>query len=95
MNQAASTGPCHAPHIYFNPALSCGPLRTLTLTEHWNGTTWSVIPSPNPSTSLNFLAGVAATPRSGLTWAVGTFYNDSGSSQTLTEVHLPTQAGGL
>ena len=60
---------------------------SLTLIEHWNGLQWSVVPSPNPSTSLNFLNGVAADPSSGQTWAVGDFFNDSGSSQTLTAVH--------
>src|ERR1044071_6543606 len=36
--------------------------RTLgsTLIEHWNGSQWSVIPSPNPSSSINTLAAVAA-----------------------------------
>lgn len=63
------------------------PGPSLTLIEHWNGTRWSVVPSPNPSTTLNFLNGVTADPASGQTWAVGDFFNSSGSSQTLTEFH--------
>ena len=31
-----------------------------TLTEHWDGTSWSVIPSPNATTGHNYLAGVTA-----------------------------------
>src|SRR5207248_3230320 len=31
-----------------------------TLIEHWNGSTWNVAASPNPSASHNDLTGVAA-----------------------------------
>jgi hypothetical protein len=31
-----------------------------TLTEHWDGTSWSVIPSPNATAGRNYLAGVTA-----------------------------------
>jgi hypothetical protein len=46
--------------------------RTLSssLIEHWNGTQWSVVPSPNPSTTLNILYGVAAVATNDV-WAVG------------------------
>jgi len=46
--------------------------RTLgsTLIEHWNGSQWSVIPSPNPSSSINTLAAVAAVAANDV-WAVG------------------------
>jgi len=33
-----------------------------TVTAHWNGAAWTLVPSPNPSQSLNFLTGVAAPP---------------------------------
>jgi hypothetical protein len=52
-----------------------------TLVEHWNGTSWSVVPSPNVGTlgnSLNAVAAVSATD----IWAVG---STSGAGQTLTE----------
>lgn len=67
--------------------ITSGP--SLTLIEHWNGLQWSVVPSPNPSTSLNFLNGVAADRSSSQAWAVGVFFTDSGTSQTLTAVHPP------
>jgi hypothetical protein len=42
-----------------------------TLTETWNGSTWTVVPSPNAESSNNRLSGIAATPK-GTLWAVGT-----------------------
>jgi FG-GAP-like repeat/FG-GAP repeat len=41
-----------------------------TLIERWNGTSWSVVPSPNPGTLSNSLLGVAAIGPSNV-WAVG------------------------
>jgi len=40
-----------------------------TVIEHWNGTSWSVVNSPNP-TAQSFLDGVTALP-DGKVWAVG------------------------
>ena len=40
-----------------------------TLTEHWNGSAWSVVASPNVGGNDNLLNGVAAT--TGDVWAVG------------------------
>ena len=42
-----------------------------TLTENWDGLSWSVVPSPNARNSNNRLHGIAATPN-GTLWAVGT-----------------------
>src|SRR5205814_3929816 len=50
-----------------------------TLVEHWNGTTWSVAPSPNADGGDNRLLGINAVSVSDV-WAVG-----EGASQTLTE----------
>ena len=54
-----------------------------TLIEHWNGTSWSVVPSPSPG-SGEYLNGVTANGSSDV-WAVGA-YLPAGSSnlQTLT-----------
>jgi len=41
-----------------------------TLIEHWNGTNWKLIPSPDATGVLNLLNGVAATSGSNA-WAVG------------------------
>ena len=40
-----------------------------TLTEHWNGTSWSVVASPNVGANDNLLNGVSAT--TGDVWTVG------------------------
>lgn len=42
-----------------------------TLIEHWNGASWSVVPSPNPTVS-QYLYGVTAISASDI-WAVGYF----------------------
>jgi hypothetical protein len=67
--------------------------RSETLIEHWNGTNWSIVPSPNianvESNSLSSVAAVAANN----VWAVGDAYNGTdeeiiehwdGSQWTLT-----------
>jgi ligand-binding SRPBCC domain-containing protein len=57
-----------------------------TLTEHWNGTSWSIVSSPNTSTTdLDTLRGVTCISGSDC-WAVGYYSNNSGiPNQTLTE----------
>ena len=54
-----------------------------TLTEHSNGSQWSIVKSPN-ATSYNFLQGVTAVS-SKLVWAVGYSFSNLGSVQTLIE----------
>ena len=55
-----------------------------TLIEHWNGTSWKHVSSPNPS-HVNILNGVAASSATDI-WAVGFYANaDNGTGQTLTE----------
>jgi hypothetical protein len=46
------------------------PSADQTLIEHWNGTAWTQVPSPNPALGGNLLTGVAATSASNA-WAVG------------------------
>jgi hypothetical protein len=55
-----------------------------TLIEHWDGTTWSVVPSPNASISDSFLSAVSAVSRRDV-WAVGQGRNSNGLYQTLIE----------
>jgi hypothetical protein len=43
---------------------------TEALTEHWNGTSWSVVPAPSPGSASNMLYGVAALSDNDV-WAVG------------------------
>jgi len=55
-----------------------------TLIEHWNGTSWSVVPSPNVGTNYNQLQGVAAVSANDV-WAVGGYFTSDGIYQTLIE----------
>lgn len=55
-----------------------------TLTEHWNGTQWSIVPSGNASSSINWLIGVVALSSNNV-WAVGFSFNSSQVRQTLIE----------
>ncbi len=44
-----------------------------SLIEHWNGNTWSIIPSPNPGTSTNSLYAIAGVAYNDV-WAAGHYY---------------------
>lgn len=54
-----------------------------TLVEHWNGSSWSVVPSPNSGRGENVLAAAAVVTRSDI-WAVG-YRNGPGPRRTLVE----------
>lgn len=60
---------------------SSGPF--LTLAEHWDGTAWSVVPTPNISGQNSVLLGVAGVASNDM-WAVGDSYTGGGSSTTAT-----------
>jgi outer membrane protein assembly factor BamB len=55
---------------------------TLTLAEHWNGTSWSVVSSPNIGAD-DYLEGVAANASNDV-WAVGHSYQN-GAARSLVE----------
>ena len=64
---------------------SARPNPTLTLVEHWNGTTWTQVPSPSPSPGpgpFNDLDGVAAGSATSA-WAVGEYVTSSQAQQAL------------
>jgi hypothetical protein len=56
----------------------------LTLTEHGNGTAWTVAPSPSHGTFDNSLASVAETATNNA-WAVGITWLDNDDFATLVE----------
>ena len=60
-----STTWCVAAGYFYN-----GNAVTQTLVESWNGTTWSIVPTPNIGTGSNTLLGVSCTSTSSCT-AVG------------------------
>lgn len=55
-----------------------------TMVQHWNGTQWSVVPSPNVNTGWNGLEAVAAVSANDV-WAVGYWSKFNGLSQALIE----------
>jgi hypothetical protein len=56
-----------------------------TLTEGWDGTSWTIISSPNTSTAqTNVLNGVTCVSASDC-WAVGEYFDNAGVAMTLTE----------
>src|SRR5581483_4697048 len=60
-------------------------LLAQTLIEHWDGTSWAIVSSPNISTAdHNFLLGVTCVSASDC-WAVGYYANDNFLPQTLVE----------
>jgi hypothetical protein len=61
--------------------------HTKAAIEHWDGTSWSIVSSPNPTSSpaLNSsLNGIAAVSADDI-WAVGAFNKSTGGAATLTE----------
>ncbi len=66
---------------YFNSGVAGTDDQALT--EHWNGTSWSVIPSPNVAT-LDYVRGVTAVSSSDI-WAVGAYANSGSGFQSLVE----------
>jgi hypothetical protein len=64
-------------------ASSGNALDQITLTLHWDGTAWSIVPSPSPGTlGLNSLYAAAANSANDV-WAVGSFTNTGKFAQTL------------
>ena len=55
-----------------------------TLTESWNGSTWSIVPDPAPTSPYAELTGVSCISSADCV-AVGTFDNATGGSNTLVE----------
>src|SRR5439155_27372709 len=53
-----------------------------TLTERWDGSAWSIIPSPNRGT-YSELKGVTIIASDDV-WAVGDYLDSSGTRRTLT-----------
>ena len=60
---------------------------TQTLTEQWNGTSWSVVSSPNDGANSNGLNGVSSISRTGAVWAVGGYTTSHGHRHGLTEFY--------
>lgn len=70
--------------VGFYVTTSGGVSVAKTLTEHWNGRAWSVVGSPNASSSINHLNGVIALSSNNV-WAVGFSITNDNPRQTLIE----------
>ena len=58
-----------------------------TLIEQWNGSSWTVVQSPNVGTGNSLLNGVSAVPRTSQVWAVGVYGPDFTKYKTFTEYY--------
>jgi hypothetical protein len=74
-----SSGRAWAVGYYIN-----GGYSQQTLIQHFDGTTWSVIPSPSPGAQRDILYGVAALSDTDV-WAAGAQQDAKGTWHTLTE----------
>jgi hypothetical protein len=63
-----------------------------TLIAAWDGAAWTVVPSPNPSTTRDFLSEAAYGE--GVSWAVGSYRIGDHHLQTLIEGYCETPAPG-
>lgn len=55
-----------------------------TLAEHWDGTAWTTVPTPNPSPGLNHLFAVAVVSSNDV-WAVGSTAGKNTGDTTIAE----------
>lgn len=62
-----------------------GRLPSRTLITHWDGTQWSIVPSPSPDTQFNELRGVTAISANDV-WAVG--YRGGTKTETPIETFI-------
>jgi hypothetical protein len=69
-SQLHSVSAASANDVWAVGASHDGTLPSRTLIQHWDGTRWSIVPSPSPDNQLNELRGVAALSATDA-WAVG------------------------
>jgi hypothetical protein len=69
-NQLDGIAAVSATEMWAVGATSADGVNERTLIEHWNGTTWSQVPSPNPWSISNHLTDVAVVAPNDA-WAVG------------------------
>src|SRR5215469_8327574 len=66
-------------------------VRIMRWSPHWDGTQWSIVPSPNPGAFINELSGVAAISANDV-WAVGIYGGPDANpnpSGTLMDYFMP------
>jgi hypothetical protein len=65
--------------------MAVGTSRYGTLAENWNGTAWTIVPSPAPTGANSSDLVSVSCPTSTSCAAVGSFVNSSGATRTLAE----------
>jgi hypothetical protein len=73
---------CTAVGLYSQPAQSGSVYQTLI--ETWDGTSWTIVPSPDANTLNNQLAGVSCASATACT-AVGIYTTSAGTANNLVE----------
>ena len=71
---------------YYNAGSSNELSLLRTLIEHWDGTSWAIVSSPNPSaTQGNYILYAVTCASASDCWAVGDYDNGTDAGQTLIE----------
>lgn len=65
---------------------SVNAFKLHTLTLHWDGTSWTSIPAPNPSSASNVFYGVSASSANDA-WAVGYYFDDAAQARSALIAH--------
>lgn len=67
--------------------LNSGSNPIQTLTEHWNGTAWGLVSSPNAGSGDNLFNSVTGVQGTDDAWAVGDTFYPSDVQEGLTEFY--------
>jgi len=80
-NSVATESACDAWAV----GIQFGSGTTATLTEHWSGSAWTVVPSPAPGTvsQLRSVRGTSTTD----VWAVGSYFDDAANMNKTLILH--------
>jgi len=78
-NYLADTSAISANDVWAVGNTSAAGVYDQTLAEHWDGTSWSIVPTPNPGSFHNDLNSVAAISTNDV-WVVGIYGGDANST---------------
>jgi hypothetical protein len=77
----------------FGSFLSTDGMQTMTLVLHWDGTTWTIVPSPDPTKGfLDDLLFAGVVPSPGNVWIFGTAEEGQGIGFGTLAIHTTTGA---
>lgn len=82
----AAANDCWAVGVYWDAAGSTGQQAPgHTVTEHWDGSSWTVVSSPNTASTLSNSLNAVTCASSNVCWAVGSAADSSGVNRSLIE----------